>query len=107
LLAMGRFIKKAFGRGYNFKDENWQKMLNGDIFNPKQVLSEDEANKIMIIYDESDPSINYLQIEKYFLKNKIRSKKTKDLGHLSFSKLNEDLKNKIIAWISPKSSTSF
>lgn len=101
LVWLGSFIKKAFGQGYRFSNENWQKMTRGDIFNPPQKLDKEKSEKILVLYDKSDESINYNKIEGYCSANNIKTVEIKDLGHLSFSKLSEEIKSEINNWFKP------
>lgn len=99
LLWVRDFIKQAFDQGYRFKDECWNKMVSGDIFNPKQKLNEKEAEKISIIYDQSDKEIDYKKIENYASQNNIKTIKWDNVGHISFSKLSKDKLDEIIGII--------
>lgn len=99
LLWVGGFIRRAFGQGYRFKDENWNKMVAGEFFNPKQKLNEKEAEKISIIYDQSDKEIDYRKIENYASQNNIKIIKWDNIGHISFSKLSKDKLDEIIGII--------
>ncbi len=99
LIWLGDFIKKAFGQGYRFNDENWQKMTKGEIFNPLQKLDKEKSKKILILYDKSDESIDYNKIENYSSKNGIKTIEVQNIGHLSFSKLSEEMKNEISDWL--------
>ncbi|MFH0803728.1 MAG: YqiA/YcfP family alpha/beta fold hydrolase [Candidatus Tagabacteria bacterium] len=94
------FILKAFGQGYRFDNSNWKKMIKGEIFNPPQELKlkKETSMKILILYDKSDESVDYKKIKDYSSKNGIKTIETENIGHLSFSKLSDEIKNKIIDW---------
>ena len=96
LSQLSSFIKKAFGNAYRFKRENWDKMVKGQIFNPKQKLSKKEAEKILIFFDKSDNSIDYKKIQNYSHKNGLKNIEVKKIGHLSFSKISDKIKVKIV-----------
>ena len=100
LVWLGSFIKKAFGQGYRFSNENWHKMTKGEILNPSQELDKEKSEKVLILYDKSDESIDYNKIENYSFKNNIKTIEVKNIGHLSFSKLSEEMKNEINNWLS-------
>lgn len=99
LARLKNFIRQAFGQGYRFGDENWNKMAVGEIFNPKQKLDEKEAETISIIYDKSDKEIDYKKIENYASQNNIKTIKWDNVGHISFSKLSKDKLDEIIGII--------
>lgn len=87
LIWLGSFIQRAFFNAYRFSIKDWKKMMKGELFNPVQKLPADLAKKLMIFYDESDPVIDYRQIEEYISANNIKFFKVNGVGHLSFSKL--------------------
>jgi len=101
LIWLGGFIRKAFGQGYRFSDENWQKMTKGEIFNPPQKLDKEKSEKILVLYDKSDESIKSDKIEDYCSANNIKTIEIKDIGHLSFSKISEEIKSEINNWFKP------
>lgn len=102
LLWLKDFIGQAFGRGYRFNDKNWDKMVSGELFNPKQKLDEKESEKISTIYDQSDKEIDYKKIENYASQNNIKTIKWDNVGHISFSKLSKDKLDEIVKIISDR-----
>lgn len=81
------FIQQAFNRAYRFSNENWDKMMAGEVFNPKHKIDLSRRKDILIAYDLSDREVNYKNIEEYCAQNKIKNIITKNTGHLSFSKI--------------------
>ncbi len=87
LFWLGDFIKRAFGQGYRFSEENWKKMVSGDLFTPPQEIMPERAKDILIFYDKSDSDIDYKKIDNYSLRNNIKTIELENIGHISFSKL--------------------
>lgn len=103
LILVGEFIKRAFGEGYRFKDNQWIKMVRGNIFNPPQKIDQKKANNILMVYDKSDSQVSCKKIEEYISNNKIKNVLVEtDKGHLTFSKLPKETWDKIIKWLSIK-----
>ena len=75
-------------------------IAKGEILNPSQELDKEKSEKVLILYDKSDESIDYNKIENYSFKNNIKTIEVKNIGHLSFSKLSEEMKNEINNWLS-------
>ena len=99
LFWLGGFIRRAFGQGYRFSERNWKKMSSGDLFNPPQEIAPEKAKNILIIYDKSDSATDYKKIEKYSLRNNIKTIELKKIGHVSFSKLSKEILNKIVNFL--------
>lgn len=97
LFELISFMRSAFGEGYRFKDEDWQKMAKGELFNPPQKLDEDTAKKLFVVYDDSDTSVSERAIEGYCMRNGVRTMKTEGLGHLSFSKVDREMWQNVLS----------
>ena len=99
LIWLGKFIKRGFGEGYRFKNENWKKMASGKLFNPPQKIDPEKTKNILIIFDKLDKEIDYKKIENYAERNNIKTMELKNIGHLGFSKLSKKNMQNIIQWI--------
>ncbi len=55
----GPFVKEAFGEGYRFTLENWNKLLDGKFYSPKAIVSEINGKKLFLIHAKDDKSVNY------------------------------------------------
>jgi dipeptidyl aminopeptidase/acylaminoacyl peptidase len=53
------YIRGAFGNAYRLPDENWDKLRNGDFYNPWQRRAEIEGEKVMIFHSMDDPYVPY------------------------------------------------
>ena len=84
---MQHFLREGFGEGYRFTDSGWKEFETGALFNPPTKLAKKTARKITIVYDESDTTTLPEGIVGYAKNQHIALKKTRGLGHLSFSKL--------------------
>lgn len=103
LKNLGNFIKKAFGNGYRFKIENWERMVKGMLFNPPENIMPVKAKKILIAYDKSDTAVDYKKIAVYAQKHNIKTLLLKEVGHLSFSKIPKGVWTDIFNFIDAKS----
>lgn len=92
------FIQKAFGSAYRFSDQNWDLMINGELFNPPQEVPESKAGNVLIVYDTTDKEINPGKIAQYVSKNKISTIVTDTAGHLSLSKIPHYVWERIIGF---------
>lgn len=99
LLWLMDFIRKAFGRAYYFKVSNWKKMIKGQIFNPPSKVEPSRSDDILIFYDQEDPSIDWHKVKSYAELNKIKAVVSKNLGHLSFSKITSNHWKIIDEWV--------
>lgn len=100
LIWLRSFIKNAFGAAYRFDDKNWLDMVKGRLFNPPQLIGDSKYfNKIFIIYGLEDKEINPNKIKKYCETNKIRNLSLADLGHISFSKIDDIIMDYILGFL--------
>lgn len=88
------FVRQAFNQAYRFRDENWEQMLAGKLFNP---LSSIRAGLVTVVYDEGDLGVGSKEIETYCSKSGARTIKVVNLGHLSFSKIPDGLWDDILS----------
>jgi len=51
---LAKFTKSAFGNGYRFKQSDWNKLKNGNFFNPIVMVEKLDKNKIYIIHAKDD-----------------------------------------------------
>ena len=99
LIWLEKFVRKAFGMGYRYKREDWVNMTKGLIFNPPQEIEKDRAKDILVIFGKQDTEIDFKKIENYTEKNKIETICLKDEGHLSFSKISQEIWDKVFDWL--------
>lgn len=99
LMWLEKFIKRAFGFGYRFKDENWERMARGLLFNPPQIIEKEKAKNILVVYDKLDSAIDYRKIKAYADRNNTESMATENIGHLSFSKIPEEIWKNVLEWM--------
>ncbi len=91
LNLLGKFITKAFGNGYRYKNENWELMVSGKLFNPPEMIESNRTKDILIAYDLLDDTIDYQKIIDYSSKNNIKNILSENTGHLSFSKIPQNI----------------
>ncbi|HET8574674.1 MAG TPA: hypothetical protein VFM02_00690 [Candidatus Paceibacterota bacterium] len=97
LLWLKTFIRRAFHMAYRFSDENWDKMVKGELFNPKQKST--QPKNTLIVYDISDHEVDSVKIEEYSRKNNIQTIVTESIGHLSFSKIPQEAWDKVCEFL--------
>lgn len=99
LIWLEKFIRKGFGMGYRYKREDWVNMTKGLIFNPPQEIEKDKGKDILVVYGQQDMEIDFKKIENYTERNNIKKICLKDEGHLSFSKISQEIWNKVFNWL--------
>lgn len=99
LIWLEQFISVAFGMGYRYKKENWINMTKGLIFNPPQEIKKDREKEILVVYGQQDVAIDFKKIKNYTEKNNIKTICLKDEGHLSFTKISQEIWNKVFDWL--------
>lgn len=103
LFWLGNFLHDAFGEAYRFQDEDFKRLIGGDLFNPPEEISPERAKKILILYDKSDREIDYKKIDAYAKKNSITTIGSENIGHLSFSKIPQETWLRIFEWLDKNS----
>jgi pimeloyl-ACP methyl ester carboxylesterase len=53
------YIREAFGNAYRLSDANWDKLRNGDFYNPWARRAEIDARKVMMFHAMDDPYVPY------------------------------------------------
>ena len=86
------FVKLGFWRAYNFDLKDWDNMIDGNLFNTNYFLIKENANRIILIYDEMDSSILESDLLNFASQNKLENIiKLSWYGHLSYSKWDEKM----------------
>lgn len=85
-----KFTKMAYGNGYRFKENDWNKLKNGKFYNPISAISKLDRNKIYIIQAKDDEVVYPEPAIKF--SRELGSKLTllEEGGHLSLSSLAKD-----------------
>jgi pimeloyl-ACP methyl ester carboxylesterase len=81
-----RFLRNGFGEAYRFDVSGWEKFERGKLFNPPQKIAPAVAKKIIIVQDNADTAVSPERVAEYAKAEKIKIKKTKGYGHISFSR---------------------
>ncbi len=77
------YIREAFGNGYRLSDRNWDKLLQGNFFNPARHIRELTGSKIMMFHAKDDPYIPWKQVDGFAKQAAIRLNLLPHGGHLS------------------------
>jgi len=56
---LGPFIKEAFGEGYRFSMENWEKLSAGKFYSPKENVEKIDGSKLLLIHTKDDTTVPY------------------------------------------------
>jgi dipeptidyl aminopeptidase/acylaminoacyl peptidase len=77
------YIREAFGQGYRLSDRNWNKLRDGQFFNPVYHADEIDGAKIMMFHAQDDPYVPYRTVEKFAKRTGAKLKLFRRGGHLS------------------------
>ena len=77
------YIREAFGNGYRLSDQNWNKLLRGDFYNPARHEAELASAKVMMFHAQDDPYIPWKQVDAFARRTGIRLNLLERGGHLS------------------------
>ncbi len=69
---LGEFIKEAFGNGYRFSNENWQRLSRGEFYNPITELDKIDKSKILLFHAVNDMSVTYESVKNFSEKADIK-----------------------------------
>lgn len=94
--TLGPYLLNKLANSYRFKESNWQKLINGDyVYPPQHLLLPPE--KILIFAGNKDDQISVNEIESFSSEKNIHIEKI-DSGHLTFSKIDSFLLEKILTF---------
>jgi esterase/lipase len=62
---MKELIRKGYGGVYHFSDENWDKLINTDFFNPVDHTEKFDSSKILSIHAKDDKIVMYKGVTKF------------------------------------------
>lgn len=88
LAYLGKFLKKGFGRAYNFDLKDWSKLLSGEIdLNPINHTKDLSQKNVLLIHGEDDKTISVQKTIDLF--STIKNNKSElicipSVGHLSY-----------------------
>jgi esterase/lipase len=84
---LNKFTRYAFGNGYRFTKENWNKLKTGKFYNPMNEINSFDPNKILIIHAKDDKTVYSKTSETFAKKIKCKLILLKKGGHLSTSNI--------------------
>jgi predicted alpha/beta hydrolase family esterase len=82
---LGKFTKDAFGEGYRFDQNDWEKLKGGKFYNPMAEVENLDKNKIMIFHAADDEVVYLKPSEEFSKKLGCKFVALKSGGHLSSS----------------------
>lgn len=62
---LGNMIKQAFGEGYRFSKENWDRLSRGEFYNPVDLIHELDKEKILILHAVDDDVVLYEPVKQF------------------------------------------
>lgn len=77
----GKFIRKYFGRAYDFDLKNWKKLEKGNFYNPISETENLDGRKIFIIHAKDDRVVSYKPTFKFAKLTGARLKLLRRGGH--------------------------
>lgn len=95
--TMSPFLRDVFPGAYRYKEENWQKLINGEILAPRSHLKTVDTNKYYIFGGKLDEEIPSNTLQKFGIDYKIPVKIYSELDHLGLSKIKEQLQKDVIS----------
>ncbi len=60
---LGKFIQKAFGNAYRFKQADWNKLIQGDFYNPINHINEIDGKKLLLFHAKDDVYVPYKSVK--------------------------------------------
>jgi len=95
---LGRVVRDAFGEGYRFSDADWERLSNGELYNPIDYIHDIDPQKVLIIHAKDDDVVSYAPVHDFAKKLECQFITLKKGGHLgSGSLVKWNLRRKI--WI--------
>lgn len=101
LNTLSSYIRNVFTAAYRYSDVNWQKLLDGELINPSANLSKyDFTKKITVFAGTDDHQVELLPLVQFCKGNSISVIEIRDVGHISFSKIEGAIWDDIILCLS-------
>ncbi|MGB0756967.1 MAG: alpha/beta hydrolase family protein [Patescibacteria group bacterium] len=79
------FVREGFGNGYRFEDAEWNKLAEGNFYNPAAQVSSIDGSKIFIMHSLDDRAAPYEASHDFSLKTGAKLWTLKKYGHLGLS----------------------
>ncbi len=77
------FVREAFGHAYRFDSLNWQKLANGEFYNPVSNQHEIDGSKVLLFHALDDMSVPYDPTKRFADVTKSKLITLKKGGHVS------------------------
>lgn len=92
--TLGDYLKQTFPNDYRFEYSNWSLLINDKIEKNESVLTS-QPDKVMIVAGRNDDQIDINEIVQ-FSKSRDIKLDIEDVGHITFSKISEEIMIKIL-----------
>jgi len=93
--TLGAYLQTNFPNGYRFRPEEWEKLIHDDLYCPLKDTKL-PSYKIMIVAGKNDDQIMFSDLKQYAVDNGINNYLVEDTGHITPSRVSQDLFAKII-----------
>ncbi len=98
--TLEQYLRDNYKNEYRFKSYNWEKLVNNQIINPANVLKNSNfKTKFKIFAGKEDVQIDINYLKKFSKNNNIAFENIKNIGHLSYSKIDKPMLEKILKWL--------
>ena len=87
LKVLYKLIRQAYGSVYRINKKNWDRLANGNFYNPVRHIKRYDPKKIMIIHAKDDDVVKYGPVAEFARTLKCRLISLQKGGHLSSSLL--------------------
>lgn len=99
--TLGAYLQTNFPNGYRFRPEEWEKLIHDDLYCP---LKETKlpSHKIMLVAGKNDDQIMFSDLKQYAVDKGINNYLVEETGHITPSRVSQDLFAKIILFFNKK-----
>lgn len=95
-----KFLKRSYGKAYQFSNSGVDKFLSGELINPSSIIRKKyKGRRILIVQTMDDPVVKYNPVETFAKKNNIEFFLLKEGGHLSLTSISKPLLNNMVLWL--------
>jgi pimeloyl-ACP methyl ester carboxylesterase len=84
---LGRTVRDAFGEGYRFSDADWERLSNGELYNPANHIAELDPKKILLLHSIDDDVVLYEPVKRFAEEVRCQLITLKKGGHLGSKSL--------------------
>jgi len=91
-------LRDVFTMAYRFTDEDWENLISNKIIAPLKDFDSTTSTKHLVISGELDEQILIGELKEFCLKNLISIKSYPNVGHISYSRVSQEIFNDIFVF---------